>query len=85
MPDQEDALTTIRDVTGPRAVPLPDGRSLAVHEGGASAADAYGQDLLVRLPNAELWSRPRDGHVSVLEALPVAMDWLLEVASSGRA
>lgn len=26
---------------------------------------------------AELWLRPRDGHVSVLEAIPLAMDWLL--------
>ena len=34
-------------------------------------------DALVRaLPNAELWLRPRDGHVSVLHACPVAMDWL---------
>jgi pimeloyl-ACP methyl ester carboxylesterase len=36
-------------------------------------------DWLVRhLPAAELWLRPRDGHVSVLGAVPVAMDWLLE-------
>ena len=28
-------------------------------------------------PRAELWLRPRDGHVSVLDACPVAMDWLL--------
>jgi pimeloyl-ACP methyl ester carboxylesterase len=37
-------------------------------------------DWLVRnLPSAELWLRPRDGHVSVLDASPVAMDWLLDV------
>jgi pimeloyl-ACP methyl ester carboxylesterase len=37
-------------------------------------------DWLVRnLPSAELWLRPRDGHVSVLDASPVAMDWLLAV------
>jgi hypothetical protein len=28
-------------------------------------------------PTAELWLRPRDGDISVLNALPVAMDWLL--------
>ena len=27
-------------------------------------------------PSAELWLRPRDGHISVLDAVPVAMDWL---------
>jgi pimeloyl-ACP methyl ester carboxylesterase len=32
--------------------------------------------LLGRCPRAELWLRPRDGHVSVLDATPVAMDWL---------
>ncbi len=35
-------------------------------------------DWLVRsCPRAELWARPRDCHISVLEAVPVAMDWLL--------
>ncbi|MGO4536108.1 alpha/beta fold hydrolase [Leifsonia sp. 2MCAF36] len=32
--------------------------------------------LLERLPHAELWIRPRDGHVSVLTALGVALDWM---------
>jgi pimeloyl-ACP methyl ester carboxylesterase len=27
--------------------------------------------------NAELWLRPRDGHIGVLQATPLAMDWLL--------
>jgi len=36
--------------------------------------------LLGRCPRAELWVRPRDGHVAVLEAVPVALDWLLEVS-----
>ena len=35
--------------------------------------------LLDRLPNAELWLRPRDGHVSVLDAIPAALD---RIASS---
>ena len=32
--------------------------------------------MLDRLPNAELWLRPRDGHVSILDAVPLAMEWL---------
>jgi pimeloyl-ACP methyl ester carboxylesterase len=35
-------------------------------------------DTIVRAcPTAELWLRPRDGHISVLDACPVALDWLL--------
>jgi pimeloyl-ACP methyl ester carboxylesterase len=26
--------------------------------------------------NAELWLRPRDGHISALDAIPVALDWV---------
>jgi pimeloyl-ACP methyl ester carboxylesterase len=37
---------------------------------------AHADWLLRQLPAAELWLRPRDGHVSVLAACPVAMDWL---------
>ena len=32
--------------------------------------------LLRNIPTGELWLRPRGGHVSVLGAVPVAMDWL---------
>jgi pimeloyl-ACP methyl ester carboxylesterase len=32
--------------------------------------------LLRAIPTAELWLRPRDGHVLVLGACPVGMDWL---------
>jgi len=32
--------------------------------------------LLQHVPSAELWLRPRDGHISVLDAIPVALDWL---------
>jgi pimeloyl-ACP methyl ester carboxylesterase len=42
---------------------------------------AHADWLVRRTPNAELWLRPRDGHVSVLNACPLAMDWL--VAASG--
>jgi pimeloyl-ACP methyl ester carboxylesterase len=33
--------------------------------------------MLSRLPNAQLWVRLDDGHVSVLSTVPDAMDWLL--------
>ena len=41
---------------------------------------AHSAWLLDHLPRAELWVRPRDGDISVLEAVPVALDWLLEQA-----
>jgi len=41
---------------------------------------SHAHHLLSELPDAQLWLRPRDGHVSVLEAVPVAMDWLLDRA-----
>lgn len=37
---------------------------------------SHAERLLAQIPTAELWLRPRDGHVSVLQAAPVAMDWL---------
>jgi pimeloyl-ACP methyl ester carboxylesterase len=38
---------------------------------------SHAQLLLAGCPRAELWLRPREGHVSVLSALPIALDWLL--------
>ena len=38
---------------------------------------AHSKWLSTQLPHVELWVRPRDGHISVLEAVPVALDWLL--------
>ena len=37
---------------------------------------SHAQHMLRRLPNAELWLRLRDGHVSILDAVPLAMEWL---------
>ena len=34
--------------------------------------------LLSLISTAELWLRPRDGHVSVLDAVPVALDWIVD-------
>ncbi|MET4781509.1 alpha/beta fold hydrolase [Glaciihabitans sp. UYNi722] len=33
--------------------------------------------LLGRCTDAELWLRPHDGHISILNTSPLAMDWLL--------
>jgi pimeloyl-ACP methyl ester carboxylesterase len=38
---------------------------------------AHADRLLRGLRRAELWLRPADGHVSVLDACPVALDWLV--------
>ena len=40
--------------------------------------------LLRHCPRSELWLRPRDGHVSVLDACPLAMDWLVAAAAGAR-
>lgn len=42
---------------------------------------AHGEWLAGSVTDAELWLRPSDGHISVLEAVPMAFDWLLAVAA----
>jgi pimeloyl-ACP methyl ester carboxylesterase len=37
---------------------------------------AHAQWLMRRCPKPELWLRPHDGHVSILDACPLAIDWL---------
>jgi len=37
---------------------------------------SHAHHMLDRLPDAELWLRPRDGHVSILDAVPIVMEWL---------
>jgi pimeloyl-ACP methyl ester carboxylesterase len=37
---------------------------------------SHAQWLVEHCPTAELWLRPRDGHISILDACPVALDWL---------
>ena len=37
----------------------------------------HARALVAGCPQAELWVRPDDGHVSVLDACPAAMDWLV--------
>jgi pimeloyl-ACP methyl ester carboxylesterase len=48
-------------------------------QGGADRVvpASHAHRLLEHIPTAELWLRPDDGHVSVLSAVPSAMDWLL--------
>ncbi|HEX9268683.1 MAG TPA: alpha/beta fold hydrolase [Candidatus Limnocylindria bacterium] len=41
---------------------------------------AHAQWLAGRIPSAELWLRPEDGHISVLDSGAAAMDWLREHA-----
>ena len=41
---------------------------------------AHAEWLLHAIGSSELWLRPRDGHVSILDAVPVAMDWLIGLA-----
>jgi pimeloyl-ACP methyl ester carboxylesterase len=66
------------DVTG-IMVPV-----LVVQGGDDRVVPASHADLLLReLPSAERWLRPGDGHISVLEAVPAAMDWLLRRVNDG--
>jgi pimeloyl-ACP methyl ester carboxylesterase len=44
---------------------------------------SHSQWLARRTPSAELWLRPADGHVSVLNAAEAALDWLRKHASKG--
>jgi pimeloyl-ACP methyl ester carboxylesterase len=41
---------------------------------------AHSERLLLECRSGELWSRPRDGHISILNACAVAMDWLLDLS-----
>jgi hypothetical protein len=57
--------------------------ALASHEARARHAETAEFDPAVFVdPDwAALWLRPRDGHVSVLSALPIAVGWLLAQSS----
>jgi pimeloyl-ACP methyl ester carboxylesterase len=51
---------------------------LLVHGGRDRVVPPSHSDwLAAHCPRTELWRRPEDGHVSVLDACPGAMDWLL--------
>jgi pimeloyl-ACP methyl ester carboxylesterase len=44
------------------------------------APRTHAMQLTGELAQSELWLRPDDGHISVLDACPQAMDWLMQVA-----
>jgi pimeloyl-ACP methyl ester carboxylesterase len=58
------------------AIPSP----VLLVQGGADRMipASHAESLLGQIPTAELWLRPRDGHVSVLDGTAVAFDWLLD-------
>ena len=73
--DDDVALTTpwgfdLGDLTSP----------VLVAQGGRDRVipPSHARWLVDHLPAGELWLRPRDGHVAVLDALTVALDWLLD-------
>ena len=59
------------------AVTAIDAPVLIVHGGEDRVVPvAHGEWLARRCPRSELWLRPHDGHVSILHACPLALDWL---------
>ncbi len=58
------------------------GVPVLVVQGGQDRAvpASHARWLVDAVPTAELWLRPRDGHISILNAVPIALDWLLAVA-----
>jgi pimeloyl-ACP methyl ester carboxylesterase len=59
-------------------------RPVLIVQGGQDriAPPSHGMWLARRIPSADLWLRPNDGHVSVLGSADAAMDWLLERSGS---
>ncbi len=47
-------------------------------EGDRIVPASHASWLLARIPRASLWMRLDDGHISVLDVVPDAMDWLIE-------
>jgi pimeloyl-ACP methyl ester carboxylesterase len=58
--------------------------ALVLHGGqDRMVPSAHGEWLARRIPSAELWLRPDDGHVSVLSSADEALGWLREHATAG--
>jgi len=56
--------------------------ALVLHGGrDRMVPSAHGEWLARRIPSAELWLRPDDGHVSVLSSAEAALAWLREHAT----
>jgi pimeloyl-ACP methyl ester carboxylesterase len=60
----------------PAAITAP----LLIVHGGADlmVPGTHGLWLSGRCPTAKLWLRPEDGHLSILESAPAALDWLTQ-------
>jgi hypothetical protein len=41
---------------------------------------SHGEYLARQIPSAELWLRPDDGHITVMDAAADALRWLVERA-----
>jgi pimeloyl-ACP methyl ester carboxylesterase len=63
--------------------PAQVGVPVLIVQGGQDriAPSSHGKWLAGRIPSAELWLRPEDGHISVLRSSEAALDWLLERAN----
>ena len=56
--------------------------TLLLHGGQDRIAPrAHAAWLAQRIPGAELWLRPDDGHISVLRSAPAALEWLVAQSS----
>ncbi|MFI7545612.1 alpha/beta fold hydrolase [Actinoplanes sp. NPDC049599] len=64
----------------PAGVSVP----LLIVHGGADlmVPGAHGVWLAERCPTAELWLRPEDGHISILESAGAALEWLTQPRAS---
>jgi len=55
--------------------------TLVVHGGRDRVVpSSHGEYLARRIPSAELWLRPEDGHITIMEAGAAALNWLVERA-----
>lgn len=45
---------------------------------------SHGAWLARRIPGAELWLRPGDGHLSILRSAPAALEWMTEIEGRPR-
>ncbi|AGZ38380.1 alpha/beta fold hydrolase [Actinoplanes friuliensis] len=56
---------------------------LIVHGGSdLTVPGSHGEWLARHIPGAELWLHPGDGHLSILEHAPAALDWLVQTRVS---
>ena len=72
--DDDLAYVAPRRAFDPSRIAVP---TLIVHGGlDRVVPAAHAEWLAGRIPAAELWLRPDDGHISVLHSAPAALEWL---------